>query len=159
MPKAASLELRIPPVAVVLLCAGVMVAMERVLPTAVMLSQIEAPLGLLAGFLAATGIVVAILGALAFRRAGTTVDPRYPDRASQLVVSGVYRVTRNPMYLGMLLCLAALAVYLRSPSAGLLLPLFVAYMNRFQIRAEERAMRDRFGAIYERYAASVRRWI
>ncbi|MEO1082491.1 MAG: isoprenylcysteine carboxylmethyltransferase family protein [Pseudomonadota bacterium] len=109
--------------------------------------------------LAGLGIVLAVLGVREFRRAMTTVDPRFPAKASALVSGGVYRYSRNPMYLGMLLCLTALFVHLRSLPAGLLLPCFVLYMNHYQIAPEERAMRERFGEVYAEYRARVRRWI
>lgn len=105
------------------------------------------------------GIAVAIAGVVSFRRARTTVNPLKPDAASALVVSGVYRWTRNPMYLGVLLCLLGWVVWLGSVPALFVLPLFVAYMNRFQIIPEETALRARFGAEFEAYRARVRRWI
>jgi protein-S-isoprenylcysteine O-methyltransferase Ste14 len=75
------------------------------------------------------------------------------------VDSGIYRFTRNPMYLGMLLVLTAGAVYLGNLAAFAVLPLFVLSMNRLQIRPEERFMREKFGDAYRDYAARVRRWI
>ena len=94
-----------------------------------------------------------------FVRAHTTVNPMAPTRARRLVTSGVFSRTRNPMYLGMLLVLAGWGVWLGNAVAWLGLPLFVAVLNVLQIRPEERAMRQRFGAEFERYAARVRRWI
>jgi protein-S-isoprenylcysteine O-methyltransferase Ste14 len=113
----------------------------------------------LAVVLAVSGIALALAGVLSFRRTQTTVDPRYPERVNALVTAGVYRVSRNPMYLGMLLCLAALAVWLGNLLAVLILPLFVAYLSRFQIEPEERAIRTRFGDEYVDYCSRVRRWL
>jgi protein-S-isoprenylcysteine O-methyltransferase Ste14 len=112
-----------------------------------------------AALLAGAGILIALLGVREFRRAQTTVDPRYPERSSQLVSSGIYRRTRNPMYLGMLLCLVAVAVYLQHLLPWFVLPAFVVYMGRYQIRPEERAMLNAFGADYEAYCNRVRRWL
>ncbi|RUO24533.1 isoprenylcysteine carboxylmethyltransferase family protein [Aliidiomarina minuta] len=109
--------------------------------------------------IASIGIAVAVLGVLEFRKADTTVDPRFPDRSSQLVASGVYRLSRNPMYLGFLLILFGWAWYLMSLLAFLWLPLFVVYMNRFQIQPEERYMVHKFGEEFHAYTARVRRWI
>jgi protein-S-isoprenylcysteine O-methyltransferase Ste14 len=89
----------------------------------------------------------------------TTTNPLKPANASALVVRGIYRVTRNPMYLGLAALLAAWAIYLSSLAALAVLPLFVLYINRFQIAPEERALRSRFGAEFEAYRARVRRWI
>jgi protein-S-isoprenylcysteine O-methyltransferase Ste14 len=106
--------------------------------------------------LAVTIVVTAVIG---FRRARTTVDPFHPETASNIVTTGIYRVTRNPMYLGFLLALIAWAVFLGNGIAAVIPPTFVVYMNRFQIEPEERALRARFGAAYEAYLRSVRRWI
>jgi protein-S-isoprenylcysteine O-methyltransferase Ste14 len=111
----------------------------------------------LATFGLAVGILVtAVVG---FRKAKTTVDPMHPEAASTIVTSGIYRFTRNPMYLGFLLALIAWAVFLGNFVAALMPLLFVAYMNRFQISPEERTLLARFGAPYESYLRSVRRWL
>ncbi|MBW3227236.1 isoprenylcysteine carboxylmethyltransferase family protein [Marinobacter adhaerens] len=115
--------------------------------------------GWLASSVALTGMAIAVLGVLAFRKVGTTVDPRVPGRSESLVVSGVYRYSRNPMYLGFLLVLCAWGLWLGNLPALLFLPAFVLYMNHFQIVPEERFMADKFGATYETYCAKVRRWM
>lgn len=79
--------------------------------------------------------------------------------SSALVRNGVYRFTRNPMYLGFLLVLAAWAAFLSSLMSVLALPCFIAYINKYQIEPEERALLAKFGAEFEQYAAAVRRWI
>jgi protein-S-isoprenylcysteine O-methyltransferase Ste14 len=103
--------------------------------------------------------VVAVAGVLEFRRARTTVNPTTPQAATSMVRSGIYRHTRNPMYLGMLLVLAGWAVWLASLAAVAVLPVFVLYLNRLQIEPEERALASRFGADFEEYRRSVRRWL
>ncbi|HEY5549360.1 MAG TPA: isoprenylcysteine carboxylmethyltransferase family protein [Coriobacteriia bacterium] len=115
----------------------------------------------LAGMLAllSTGLGLVIMARVDLARAGTTFNPTAPDRTSNLVTSGVYRFTRNPMYLGMLLALFALAVWLSNPYSLALTALFVVYVNRFQIEPEERVLRVRFGPTYDAYVAEVRRWI
>ena len=107
----------------------------------------------------AAGVAIALLGVLAFRASGTTVNPLAPERASALVTGGVYRVTRNPMYVGMALVLLAWAVALSAvlPFAGIVA--FVLYISRFQIRPEERVLEDIFGQEYTAYATRVRRWL
>jgi len=112
-----------------------------------------------ASVIAAVGLAIALLGVASFRRASTTVNPIKPDSASSLVSSGVYRVTRNPMYLGLLFLLVAWGVFLSSAAALLVATAFVPAMNRFQIAPEERALRAKFGAEFEAYRARVRRWI
>jgi protein-S-isoprenylcysteine O-methyltransferase Ste14 len=104
-------------------------------------------------------LAVGLSAVLGFRRARTTLNPLNPDQVSALVVRGVYRWTRNPMYLAMLLVLAGWACIVSNGAALAILPLFVAYLNRFQIAPEERALRARFGAQFDNYSKKVRRWL
>jgi protein-S-isoprenylcysteine O-methyltransferase Ste14 len=151
-----ALELKIPPVALVLLTAGLMGLGAWGLPR---LTTGLPGRAIAAGGLAAAGAAVCILGVASFRRAKTTVNPMTPEATSALVIVGVYRWTRNPMYLGFLLILCGLAGYLSNALAAALLPVFIVYMTRFQIRPEERALEARFGADYVAYKVRVRRWI
>jgi protein-S-isoprenylcysteine O-methyltransferase Ste14 len=109
--------------------------------------------------LALAGAMVSLAGVLAFRRQRTTVNPLKPQRATSLVATGIYRFTRNPMYLGMLVVLVAWALYLSNLAAAALVPLFVPCLNRLQILPEERVLRAKFGAAFDDYVARVRRWI
>ena len=112
-----------------------------------------------AGVLIVAAAVVGLSAVLGFRRAKTTVNPLKPEQASSLVVRGIYRWTRNPMYLAMLLVLAAWACIVANVAALAILPLFVLYLNRFQIGPEERALQARFGGEFEEYKRTVRRWL
>ncbi|MBP8187003.1 MAG: isoprenylcysteine carboxylmethyltransferase family protein, partial [Comamonas sp.] len=76
-----------------------------------------------------------------------------------LVVRGVYRWTRNPMYLGFAFLLLAFAMWLGKMSAMLLVLLFMAYLQHFQIRPEEDALHVRFGTSFDTYCQQVRRWL
>lgn len=105
------------------------------------------------------GIGVDLAGLHAFRRARTTINPMRPHATSTLVTSGIYRFTRNPMYLGMLLLLLAWAIWLSSLLALLLAAVYVVYLNRFQITPEERVLASRFGQDYADYRKQVRRWL
>jgi protein-S-isoprenylcysteine O-methyltransferase Ste14 len=107
----------------------------------------------------ALGILIAGAGLVAFRRARTTANPMRPETASSLVTSGVYRWTRNPMYLGWLPILVGWAVYLQHPVPLLVVPLFMLYLTRFQIVPEERALAANFGTQFEAYRKRVRRWL
>ena len=102
---------------------------------------------------------IGIAGVRAFDRARTTVDPLRPERASALVTSGIYRRTRNPMYVALAIALLAWAFWLAHPLALLGVAAFVAWMNRYQIAPEERALQALFGAEFERYCSEVRRWL
>ena len=151
------LELRVPPVIVVAICALAMWLIGRELAPGPL--SVPARLGL-AATLAVVGVTLALAGIREFRAARTTVNPLQPEQAAAMVTSGVYRFTRNPMYLGMFCLLVAWAAWLGRLAPFLaVLPAFVLYMNRFQILPEERALEQRFGAAFREYAARVRRWI
>jgi protein-S-isoprenylcysteine O-methyltransferase Ste14 len=151
-----SLEHRIPPPVVLLLAGLLMWLVDRGVP----LVRIVVPAHIaLAVVIALIGTMIVLAGLIEFRRARTTIDPLHPNAASSLVSNGVYTFTRNPMYLGILTILTAWAVYLSNLGALVVLPLFVAYMNRFQIVPEERALEALFGAEYRMYKSRVRRWL
>ena len=151
-----SLELKIPPPFVALALALLMWLASSVA------QPIEAPFALRLGIalaLLAVGQSISISGMVAFRRAKTTMNPIKARAASSLVSSGIYRFTRNPMYLGLLITLLAWAVLLSNPLALLFLPLYVLYINRYQIGPEERVLASLFGAEYATYKKTVRRWL
>jgi len=151
-----ALELKIPPPAVAVLIAGAMWGISLVTPAI----DLPRPVRLAAAIvIALAGGVVALSGAIAFRRAGTTVNPMKPHTASSLVTTGIYRITRNPMYVGDVFVLVAWAIFLSAPWTLAGAPAFVLYMNRFQIAPEERVLLAKFGANYSTYTAKVRRWL
>lgn len=151
-----ALELKVPPLAVVLIIAAAMWLASICTP----FLSLAIPWRLaFAASLAGVGIAFAATGVLAFRRASTTVNPTTPEATSTVVASGIYRFSRNPMYVGMLFILAGWAIFLANMLPPLFLPAFVAYMNRFQIGPEERALSARFGSEYASYLRSVRRWL
>ena len=153
-----SLELRIPPAVLVLVSASLMWLAAWALPS----MRLAIP----AGVALAIAVAVALMGALViaagiieFRRARTTVNPMTPHAASALVVERVYASTRNPMYLGFAMILLGWAVFLSHPLSFLVVPCFIAYMNRFQIVPEEKALEGRFGSEFKVYSSRVRRWL
>lgn len=105
------------------------------------------------------GVAICLAGVFSFRRADTTVNPLKPETASALVSSGVYRYTRNPMYLGFATILLAWSIFLAWPPALLGVLGFVIYMNLFQIAPEERALASLFGKEFTHYCSRVRRWL
>lgn len=150
------LELKVPPVGLMFVTAAMMWAVTRSVPGL----GVSAPFSrTFAAAFAFAGAVVSLLGVAAFKRAQTTVNPMKPDASSSLVVSGIYRHTRNPMYVGFALLLMAWAAFLSNALAVAFLPGFVAYMTRFQIVPEETALESRFGRDFVDYARRVRRWI
>ena len=153
-------EHKIPPPVIDFAVGAVMWVLARGVPSAQLWPAQPWSVATVVGLLiACAGGGIALSGALAFSRARTTVNPLSPHKASALVTGGIYRITRNPMYLGMGLVLVGWAVWLGNAAAWLALPLFVWLLNILQIKAEERILRQRFGADFDRYAARVRRWV
>ncbi|MGY4719288.1 methyltransferase family protein [Naumannella huperziae] len=107
--------------------------------------------------LAGGALFVGGVGQLFLR--GTTVDPRAPEESSELVTDGLYRVSRNPVYLGDVLLLLGLAIGQGKLVSFLPVAAFAALIDRRQIPAEEAALRARFGSEFERYAEGTPRWI
>jgi protein-S-isoprenylcysteine O-methyltransferase Ste14 len=118
------------------------------------------PFGIrLAVALTAGGAALALDGAamVSFRRAHTSVVPMNPTTA--LVTSGPYRLTRNPMYVGMALLYVALAFAFGVMWALLLLPAVILVIDRFVIAREEPYLERKFGQSYRDYTLRVRRWL
>ena len=151
-----SLELKIPPDVVALVVAGLMWLVFTVTP------RLNVSIGyrvFAAAALALLGLLLLAAAKVALGRAHTTGDARHPGSARHLVTGGVYRVTRNPIYLAMTLLLLSWAVALASPASVWVSAVFALYVQRFQIRPEERALGFLFGQDYSDYARRVRRWL
>ena len=151
-----ALELKVPPPIVALVAALGMWAISRL----TFAFEVDVALRTaVAVVIALIGGAFDVAGIASFRRARTTLNPMKPEAASSLVTGGIYRVTRNPMYVGLLFVLVAWAAFPWAPWAMLGPILFVTYMNRFQIRPEERTLMRTFGDDYARYKIAVRRWL
>ncbi len=151
-----TLENKLPPPIILGLTALGMLIVVRVGP------EIETARTLqlvVAGTLAIGALSVAGLAVRAFKKAQTTIDPIHPDRASTVVTTGIFAVTRNPMYLGMATLLTAWAVFLSTPWVFVGPLAFVLFITRYQIRPEERILKDKFGQGYVEYCQRVRRWM
>ena len=112
-----------------------------------------------AAILFAAGLAIGIGAFLQFRRANTTINPMTPDQTSALVTRGFFGISRNPIYVGDALILAGAALLFANLLAFAAVALFIAFVDRFQIRPEERALHARFGEAYEAYRREVRRWL
>ncbi|MDO9599144.1 MAG: isoprenylcysteine carboxylmethyltransferase family protein [Azoarcus sp.] len=110
------------------------------------------------GPVALFGGAISAAGSFAFWRARTTINPLHPEKSSHLVTSGVFRYSRNPMYLGLVITLSGWAIHLPSQLPFLGPAAFALYIHHFQILPEERILLALFGAEYERYRTRVRRW-
>ena len=150
------LELRIPPPIVGLIVAAAMWLIASRPPLWPPSSSVRLSAGVI---LLVIGIAIALSAVISFRRAQTTVNPLKPETSTSFVTTGIFKRTRNPMYLGMLIGLLAWAVYLASALALLGPVAFALYITRFQIVPEERAMQSLFGSTFSKYSQSVRRWL
>lgn len=150
-----TLELKIPPVVVVLVIAGLMALTSRLMPMDPWhFTDVKA----LAFALVTAGAFIAVSGVIAFRQAKTTANPMNPNASSNLVINGIYRFTRNPMYLGFLVALAGWGVWLANLPALFWLIIYILYINQFQIIPEERILEEKFGDEFRAYRKQVRRW-
>lgn len=150
------LELKLPPPLLALFSAGLIWWLAAQLP-----ADWRLPFNslYLAVPVAVLGLGCDLAALLAFRRVRTTVNPLQPGNSRALVTSGIYRYTRNPMYLGLVLVLSGWTLYL---GQWLLLPLVglvMLYLTRFQIMPEERILTPLFGEPYRTWLGQVRRWL
>lgn len=151
-----ALELRIPPLVLVAAAALGMWLLAAYVPAASFHARGQ---GVAAIAIAALGLFFCAAGVLEFRHAQTTTNPMQPAATSALVARGVYRFSRNPMYLGFAAVLLGWAVFLGNPLSLLVLAGFIGYLTRFQITPEERTLVNLFGAEFVAYCGKVRRWI
>ncbi len=149
------MRLKLPPIIIVLVFSGLMYILAKFLPVGYFEFFGRWYLIIVLLILA---MVIGVLALLQFFRSKTTIDPSVPTKASKLVTNGLYRFSRNPMYLGMLLVLLAWGIWLGNAFNSLLAAGFVSYMNHFQIIPEERALNVLFGKEYQQYCLKVRRW-
>ncbi len=145
---------KIPPVLVVLFFAAIMalVAHYSVIDLSAFISYVAA-------IFVVIGVIFCIAGVVSFRLAKTTVNPNNPEQATELVTTGVYKLSRNPMYVGFAFILLGWGVWLMSIWAIACIAGFVAYLTLFQIIPEERALSKIFGQQYTDYMNRVRRWL
>ena len=103
------------------------------------------------------GFLLGIAAFLEFRKARTTVDPH--GSVSNIVTSGIYRFTRNPIYLGFLLMLIGIPLNSGTYWGIILVPVFMYFMNQLVIEREEAYLEKKFGDVYTSYKSRVRRWL
>ena len=104
------------------------------------------------------GLLLAMSGKRLFKKRNTNIMTF--DEPTLLVTEGVYKYTRNPMYLGFVVSLLGFAILTGAANSSFLLTvIFVLVTDRWYIKFEEQMMRDKFGQDYEDYCRKVRRWI
>lgn len=152
----AFLENKVPPPLVALIFAVAMWCLSLYTPTIEVSSSAQS---ILIALLFLLGALFSVSGVVSFRMAKTTVNPLKPESSTSLVISGVYTITRNPMYVGFVLFLLAWSAYLASFWAMGFALLYAIYIQRFQILPEERAMESLFAQEFIDYKSRVRRWL
>lgn len=147
------LELKIPPLIVMISFLITMCIISRLDP---FIFRVDITISLSFMFL---GVIISFFSVVLFKRSQTTVNPLCPDESRTLVVQGIYKCSRNPMYLSFYIWLFAYGVYTGSPFAIVISPFFIIYINVFQIIPEEDILLKKFGESYLEYKRTVRRWI
>jgi protein-S-isoprenylcysteine O-methyltransferase Ste14 len=148
------LKNKIPPPIVTLIFAALIYFSSEWSPSIVFRGQ-----NLISLFLMTVGLIVLLIAISAFIKLKTTINPLKPEAASSLVTTGIFRISRNPMYLGMLLLIISLWIKTGAVLGFILVAGFIAYLNYFQILPEERAMKGLFSDKYKTYCQQVRRWL
>ena len=110
-------------------------------------------------FMIISGLIIILSAIILFKKYQTTITPLNPSNATKLITDGIYKFSRNPMYLGLLLMLMGISIILNLTGGVFLIPLFILYLNLFQIIPEEDAMVDLFKDEFLEYKENVRRWI
>ncbi len=151
-----ALENKVPPPIVAVICAAAMWGLSFI-GSAIEINVVVRVVVII--LLLASGVFFGVSSTRTFNKAATTINPSKPETASSLVSSGIYQISRNPMYVGLALYLAAWAVYLSSVWPFIGVVGFILYTNRFQIVPEERALLGIFGSEFESYKSKVRRWL
>ncbi len=146
--------MRVPPLALLAICAALTAALANYLP----MMTVSVPNWLMLLSLVA-GIVFLLPAVVSFMRHKTTVSPLSPGDATTLVTDGVFNITRNPMYVGMLLILLAVVLWFEAVSGLFAVLLFIAIIDSFQIRAEEKQLLGKFGKTYRDYTQRVPPWL
>ena len=149
------MALRIPPAVVFLVFGGLMWLVASFLPCGDFdfFGRIW-----LAGVLTLLALITGSVALIQFIISRTSVNPHRPEKSSKLVTSGIYQISRNPMYLALLMLLLAFGLWLGNAFNTLTAAGFVYYMNAFQIKPEEQQLHKIFGAAYKQYCSMVRRW-
>lgn len=150
------MELKVIPVVQVIIAVLLMIVFSKLWPALILNWPAHNQVALLLFVLA---IFIGISAIISFKRHKTTVNPTKPEASTSVVSSGVYSLSRNPMYLAMLISLISVAYYLQHIIALPVIFIFIAYMTRFQIIPEEKMLTNIFGQQYLDYQKKVRRWL
>lgn len=150
------MRLRFLPIAQLFLAVAIMIVIDTLFPQVRLEGSWSLPLSAMLFLL---GVMLVVMGGKEFRRFKTTVNPVNPENATRLVTTGIYRYSRNPMYLGFALILIGFGVFLKNILSLLVVVVFIWFNTMYQILPEEKALERKFGESFRKYRARVRRWI
>lgn len=150
------MKLKIPPPIWLLIFMGLAKGLDMLIPA--LNVTLPAQRGLTYGLII-VGFLFALPAVRSFFVAKTTVNPHTPHKSSTLVTGGVFQLTRNPMYLGLLFILTGWCISLANLTGLAVIAGFIALITAFQIKPEEEMLQKLFGEEYAAYCRQVRRWI
>jgi protein-S-isoprenylcysteine O-methyltransferase Ste14 len=150
------MKLLIPPPLQALVCAGLVYLIARHVPEFGFSFPFQSYVAMA---LTLAGVSIDLASVARFFQRGTTVSPVSPGKSTTLVTDGLYRFSRNPMYLGLALILTGFAVWMGNFGGFLIVPCFIWYVTRFQIVPEEEMLIEKFGLEYADYCSRVGRWL
>jgi protein-S-isoprenylcysteine O-methyltransferase Ste14 len=149
------MKLLIPPPIQAFCCAGIMWMISSYVPELGYSFRFS---NYLVGAFLISGVIIDLTAIKSFMQAKTTISPLSPNNSSSLVVSGIYKFTRNPMYVGLVLILTGFAFWVENYGAFAVVPCFVYFITNYQIIPEEEILIEKFGIPYADYCATVNRW-
>jgi len=151
-----NLALKVIPPVQIIVCAGLMLSLKSFFPQYHFYLTFNFPIIII---LVASASIIGILALYGFHKHKTTFHPHTPEKTSTVVDSGIYAYSRNPMYLALVLILLALALYLKNLTCFTIIPMFIWYITRYQIKPEEETLDKLFPNNYQTYRNKVRRWL
>ena len=149
-----NIKTKLPPPLVALIFGFLINYTKNIFPKIEIKNQI-----IFGSFMIINGLIIILSAIILFKKYQTTITPLNPSNATKLITDGIYKLSRNPMYLGLLLMLLGISIILNPIGGFFLIPLFILYLNLFQIIPEENAMVDLFKDEFLEYKKNVRRWI
>ena len=149
-----NIKTKLPPPLVALIFGFLINYTKNIFPKIEIKNQI-----IFGSFMIINGLIIILSAIILFKKYQTTISPLNPSNATKLITNGIYKFSRNPMYLGLLLVLLGISIIFNLTGGFFFILLFILYMNLFQIIPEENAMVDLFKDQFIDYKKNVRRWI
>lgn len=150
------LKLKIPPPVYAIFIAVIMWLLHKYFP---LLQLFNEPYNKIGIGLIVFAVCLDVWSLFLFMKRQTTPNPMKPENTSELVGNGLYKISRNPMYVGLLIILTGFAIWMGSLMPFFMLPVFYFVVTEMQIKPEEKILEVKFGKVYLDYKKKVRRWL